>query len=219
MRTYRSLILFVALVCTGIACKKDGSSLKDNDEALTVAVDERAQILAEFEQQTGLKQTNEVPINAGSPLEFNTVQEAVNYVKNFPFGEQGQLENPNPLSLPVPEDDQICYTCRTVRVIGNLPIHFSILIGYLRFKRLGPEVQYTFISDTWMLMGVHLGFNSTKPIWINFSSATKFRFTKLCEYYLGVKIRGFDAAFTVPFSVSGNGDVNDGTINGQIGPP
>ena len=221
MRTYRSLILFVALVCTGIACKKDGSSLEDKKEVPNVAIDERAQIMAEFESGTGLKQTNEVPINAGSPLEFNTVQEAINYVNNNRYGGQSQLDNPNTLSLPAPEDegDQICYTCRTVRVIGNLPLHFSILIGYLRFKRLGPEVQYSFISDTWTLMGVHMGLNSTRQIWMNTYGGTKFRFVKLCEYYLGIKIKGLEGAFTVPFSVSGSGDVNDGTITGLIGPP
>lgn len=219
MRKVRLIMLLAALICTGIACKKDGSSLKDKKNELSVAADERAQIIAEFEKGTGLTTTNQTPVNAGSPLEFSTVQEAVNYVNSLVNGGPTQLENPGQLNLPVPDDDQDCYTCKTVKVIGTVMLSTSILIGYLRFKRLGPELQYSFLSDSWMLAGIHAGLESYQPIEVNFYNTTSFRFRKRMEYYLGLKIKGLDLSVSIPFSVVGFGSVMDGTIPGIIGFP
>jgi len=219
MRKGRCIILLAAIICLSNACKKDGSSLNNETETLSVAATtNQAQVEAEFETATGLTVVDEVPINPDDRLEFASAQEANDYFNSLftnntaPNSYSSLLPN-----LPVPED-QNCYTCKKVRVIANVPFHASILIGILEFKRQTSDLQYSFVSDFWTLTGAHFGLNTMRPIRVNMVSATKFYYEKLIEYFIGVRFRGFD--FTISFwvLVTGNGDVMDTFVPGFVSP-
>jgi hypothetical protein len=216
MRTYRSLILFVALVCTGIACKKEGSSLKASNEKLSVTA-EQTQIETQFKNATGLSIVNQVPFNADSRIEFATVQEAANYfnaLKNTTI----PIEDPNAFpSLPAP-DDQGCVGCKVVTFICTMPFHFSVLTGRIYFSKDPYSPQYNYVTDTWQLYGAHFGLNTSRPIVISMNGYTKFNFTKQVEYYVGIRIGGFDVTFSWWYRIVGNGDVNNPNGAGYLIP-
>ena len=218
MRKSSWIILLAALACTSTACKKNESSLNNEGEKLSVAAEQQAQVAAEFESGTGLQVVNEVPINPDNRPEFVSVQEAIDYFNSLFTSNTPPDSYPTlPPNLPVPED-QNCYTCKKVRVIGMVPFHASVLTGILEFKRQTSDLQYSFVSDFWTLTGAHFGINAIRPIRVSMMSTTKFTFEKLIEYYIGIRFRGFD--FTVSFWiwVRGNGDVMDTYVPGHISP-
>jgi len=215
MRTYRSLILFVALVCTGIACKKEGSSLKKENDLKNVseisaaaAGNQQAQAAAEFKSATGLNIVDQIPINPEDRVVLNSSQDAIDFFNSLSNGNAAPISLETiPSNLPLPEDDQNCYTCKKVKVIASIPFHASVLIGILQFKRLTSDLQYSFIGDSWTLTGIHFFLNSSSPITVNMMSTTKFTFEKQMEYYIGIRFKGFDFTVSFPFWISGNGDV------------
>ena len=177
---------------------------------LGVTAEQQAQVEAQFETATGLDVVNQVPFNADNRLQFASVQEAANYFSALRNAPPIPIENPNELpSLPSPDDQGGCVDCKVVTFIGTMPFHFSVLTGRIYFKKDPYSPQFNYVTDTWHLYGAHLGINSSTAIVLSMSGSTKFNFVKLIEYYVGIRIAGFDLTVSWWYRVTGNGDVNN----------
>ena len=220
MRTSRLIILLAAMICVGNACKKNEGSLNNSStEVLGVTAEQQAQVEAQFETATGLDVVNQVPFNADNRLQFASVQEAANYCNALKNAPPIPIEIPNELpSLPAPDDQGGCVNCKVVTFVCTMPFHFSILTGRIYFKKDPYSPQYNYVNDTWHLYGAHAGLNTSSPIVISMTGFTRFSFTKLVEYYVGIRLGQFDLTVSWWYRVTGNGDVNNPFGAGLVNP-